>query len=304
MGSSFVYRYHGIEASRQYIPHTITLDTPDTEAANWELHASAVWVSSIYLADHISELQIPPPPSPEDAPPPSFCVLELGASAGLPSILLSKLFPDVSVTVSDYPDDALIATLSRNVQANKVDGNCRVVPYAWGTDPSPLMADDSRGFDIVLAADTLWNPDLHPIFVGSLTRTLKRSSTSRTHIVAGLHTGRYTIQAALKCAQAANLEIENIVEREVDGDKERPWQVDRLEEGDQDRRRWVVWAKLRWADLNAPSHSPSGPHGKAQLSGGTCTLHRFEATTLLKIVLHLTDIMETQSREPTTKGTL
>ncbi|KAJ2918681.1 hypothetical protein MD484_g1762, partial [Candolleomyces efflorescens] len=246
LGSSFVYRYDGIEGSRQYTPHTITLDTPDTKAANWHLHASAIWVSSIYLADHISEIEIPTsiPPKSNLSP---LRVLELGASAGLPSILISKLFPDVSATVTDYPDDALIGTLTSNVRRNDVTLNCRVVPYAWGSDSSALLGADGDGFDIIIAADTLWNPELHSILVDSLTKTLKRTSSSRIHLIAGLHTGRYTIQAAIACAERMDLEIESILEREVDGSSQRPWCVYREGEDEQARRRWVVWIKLKWA---------------------------------------------------------
>ncbi|KAF5338371.1 hypothetical protein D9611_012486 [Ephemerocybe angulata] len=257
LASSFVYSYHGIEGSEQYTPRTITLDTPDTKAANWHLHASAVWVSSIYLADHISELGIPvqTPQSP-DTPSP-LRVLELGASAGLPSILLAKLHPDLSITVSDYPDEALISTLSRNVESNKAGQNCRVVPYAWGADPTPLIGDAGDGFDLILAADTLWNSDLHQIFIDSLTTTLKRAPSSRIHLIAGLHTGRYTIQAVLARAQASDLEIDTIIEREVDGNRERPWCADRFDDGDQERRQWVVWVKLRWASVKATPSAQS-----------------------------------------------
>jgi hypothetical protein len=161
--------------------------------------------------------------------------------------LLSKLFPDVSTTVTDYPDEALIGTLTSNVRRNDVALNCRVVPYAWGSDPSPLLGADGDGFDIIIAADTLWNSELHHILIDSLTKTLKRTSSSRIHLIAGLHTGRYTIQAAITCAERMDLEIESILEREVDGSSQRPWCVYREGEDEQARRRWVVWIKLKWA---------------------------------------------------------
>ncbi|KAJ2934773.1 hypothetical protein H1R20_g2302, partial [Candolleomyces eurysporus] len=241
LGSSFVYRYDGIQGSRQYTPHTITLDTPDTKAANWHLHASAIW-------NNLSPLR----------------VLELGASAGLPSILISKLFPDVSTTVTDYPDEALIGTLTSNVRRNDVTFNCRVVPYGWGTDPSPLLGGDGDGFDIIIAADTLWNPELHHILIDSLTKTLKRTSSSRIHLIAGLHTGRYTIQGAITCAQTMDLEIESILEREVDGSGQRPWCVYREGEDEKGRRRWVVWIKLKWASPTLPSSAAEDSESHAK----------------------------------------
>ncbi|RXW21683.1 hypothetical protein EST38_g4170 [Candolleomyces aberdarensis] len=263
LGSSFVYRYDGIQGSRQYTPHTITLDTPDTKAANWHLHASAIWVSSIYLADHISELEIPPSIPPQNNLSP-LRILELGASAGLPSILISKLFPDVSTTVTDYPDEALIGTLTSNVRRNDVAFNCRVVPYGWGSDPSPLLGGDGDGFDIIIAADTLWNPELHHILIDSLTKTLKRTPSSRIHLIAGLHTGRYTIQGAITCAQTMDLEIESILEREVDGSGQRPWCVYREGEDEKGRRRWVVWIKLKWASPTVPSSAAEDSESHAK----------------------------------------
>ena len=227
---------------------SITLRTPDTQASNWSLHANSIWVSSIYLADHIADLNfdlyIKSDSQDEEK---KIRVLELGASAGLPSILVAKLFPTSAlVTVTDYPDDKLINTLENNVQNNNVADRCKVLPYAWGSDPTVVLAH-SEGFDIVIAADTLWNPELHPIFIDSLESTLKKSSTSRIHLVVGLHTGRYTIQAFLNHVQRnSGLQVESISEREVTGSSTRMWDVFRAGEDERERRRWIIWMTLAW----------------------------------------------------------
>lgn len=222
---------------------TITLLTPDTQASNWHLHASSIWVSALFLADHLAELQLHPPPNP-------ICVLELGASAGLPGILLAKTHEHARVTVSDYPDEELLRALSENVARNGVGERCRAVPYAWGTNPALLLSrypESSLGYDVVIAADTLWNPELHPLFIESLTMSLRRTADARVHLVAGLHTGRYTVESFLKAVQIAGLDVVSATERAVEGDNSRSWSVSRAEgEDERERRKWVVWIVLRW----------------------------------------------------------
>jgi len=251
-----LYDYHPITLTTAGKPFThvvdgqggaisISLKTPDTSARNWDLHASSIWVSSIYLADHIGRLQLD---TSIDAQPP-FRILELGASAGLPSILIAKLFPSISVIASDYPDQALISALSDNVQANNVADNCRAVPFAWGTDPAQFIPGVGDGFDMVIAADTLWNIDFHAIFIDALKRTLRRTSSARVHLVAGLHTGRYTIQGFLKRAVASGLELISIDENEANGGPSREWSAEKSGEDEKERRRWIIWIQLKWADL-------------------------------------------------------
>jgi EEF1A N-terminal glycine/lysine methyltransferase len=159
------------------------------------------------------------------------------------------------VTISDYPDDNLIRTLSENVSRNSVSERCRVVPYAWGSEISGLTAVhhrctsdiDDAGFDVIIAADTLWNFELHAPFIQTLCSTLKRSPESRIHLVAGLHTGRYTIQAFLDAVVRAGLVVESAVERGVNSGARREWNTKRADDKDeQERRRWVVWIVLKW----------------------------------------------------------
>ncbi|KAA1470222.1 WD40 repeat-like protein [Dentipellis sp. KUC8613] len=244
-----VYTYTTPSSSAQAI--TITLSTPDTQAENWKLHASSIWVSSTYIADHIEELQL------DAAPSQPLQVLELGAGAGLPGILAAKRYPHLRITSSDYPDAELIRALEANVKSNGVSDRCRVVPYAWGSDTTALLAGTDRnidghavsGFDVVVAADTLWNPELHAPFIDTLCRTLAKTAGARIRLVAGLHTGRYTLQAFFGAVKNAGLDIEKAVERAVKGGEQRDWDVNRAEDEDeQERRRWVVWVVLKWKD--------------------------------------------------------
>lgn len=252
-GGSFIYTSHHTCAHNQLDlvsgcenATVISLRTPDTAAANWALQASSIWASSIYLADHIGELNLYNhlnTVSPSRTP----CrILELGASAGLPSILIAKLYPTAAVTATDYPDAALIQTLSENVARNNVAQTCSVAPFAWGTDPVPVLRGVTK-FDVVLAADTLWNRDLHEIFIDALQTTLKKSAAARIHLVVGLHTGRYTIGSFLRRAMECGFDLESVVELELKGSARRDWDVNRENEDDQERRRWIIWIQLKWS---------------------------------------------------------
>jgi nicotinamide N-methyltransferase len=82
-----LYEYHPITLSsagsifnyRLPDTSTVTLCTPDTQAANWSLHASSVWAASRFLADHLEYLDLPVHISRSER----VRLLELGAAAGL-----------------------------------------------------------------------------------------------------------------------------------------------------------------------------------------------------------------------------
>ena len=231
---------------------TVNLKIPDTRPENWSLHASSVWISATFLADHIHLLDLD-----RCRHLPKVRVLELGAGAGLPGILLAKTRDDVQVVLSDYPDEELIDALNRNVASNISDGSAHVVPYDWATgDISPFHALSPDGFDVIVAADTLWNVDLHGAFLRSLESLLRHNvdgpSTSYVNLVAGLHTGRWTIQAFLKAVEdRRRFQLYRVVEIRANSGKEvtpqeRSWEVEREGEDESDRRAWVVSITIGW----------------------------------------------------------
>lgn len=246
-GSLFTYTIEHNKAASG-LGH-ITLQTPDTQASNWSLHATSIWQSSIHIADHIEDLQLD-----QFSDRKILRVLELGAGAGLPSIMIARTTPNAAVIASDYPDENLICTLSDNVRRNHASERCRAVPYAWGSDISPLLTPTAQNpegsalFDIIVAADTLWNPEIHVQFINTLCMCLKHSPDARVHLVAGLHTGRYTLQSFMNAAMMQKFQVERVVEREATGNVQRPWDVTRAEsEDERERRKWIVWMVLKWA---------------------------------------------------------
>lgn len=266
-------------------PITLVLSAPHTEARNWTLHASSIWASAVFLANHIDELELPvhlfSDPTADSGGAHCFQILELGAGAGLPGLVVAKYLErihhlgdspvrDWRVTLSDYPDDMLISGLRNNVVSNGFHvqeksfscdiqhGPERVLvqPYAWGGDTSQILSR-TEGYDLILAADTLWNAASHGLFVDTLARLLRPSLGSRIHIIAGFHTGRYVISAFIRtlgltrrvfpdgtpmCLQVARME-----EREVNGEGRRSWDEGR-EDDEVERRRWIVWSEIHWTE--------------------------------------------------------
>ncbi|KAK0267531.1 Protein N-terminal and lysine N-methyltransferase efm7 [Friedmanniomyces endolithicus] len=107
-------------------------------------------------------------------------VLELGAGAGLPS-LVTVLKEASCVVVTDYPEGALVENLRVNIQQNCHElHNIYAEGYLWGADIAPLtrhLPDNksSAGFDVLILADLLFNHSEHTKLLSTVQQTLKRS---------------------------------------------------------------------------------------------------------------------------------
>ncbi|RKP12167.1 hypothetical protein BJ684DRAFT_11904, partial [Piptocephalis cylindrospora] len=104
-------------------------------------------------------------------------VLELGAAAGLPSLVAAANGAS-TVVVTDYPDPDLMGNIQDNVQANfpELVESGVLVPkgYIWGQDVMPLMLEGSstgkpEPFDVIILSDLLFNHSQH----GNLLSTCK-----------------------------------------------------------------------------------------------------------------------------------
>ncbi|RDW66391.1 putative NNT1 [Coleophoma cylindrospora] len=120
-------------------------------------------------------------------------VLELGAGAGLPS-MVCRILGAQKVVVTDYPDPDLVSNLWKNV--DEVEKLClgqeeKEKPiiaegYCWGADVAPLLAplhsDTStavEGFDVLILADLLFNHSEHAKLVSSVQKTLSKKPESK-----------------------------------------------------------------------------------------------------------------------------
>jgi nicotinamide N-methyltransferase len=142
-------------------------------------------------------------------------ILELGAGAGLPSIVCGVLGAG-KVVVSDYPDPDLVANLWTNIKSCLPSSTARPEPslledrgprggegglvvaegYCWGADPEPLLshltpsiattAESSSHtpgsrpkFEVLILADLLFNHSEHAKLVATIKSTLARQPDAK-----------------------------------------------------------------------------------------------------------------------------
>jgi len=110
-------------------------------------------------------------------------VLELGAGAGLPSLVCGILGAK-QVVVSDYPDPDLIQNLWKNIDSVKTqkiaNGNIVAEGYCWGAETSSLLSHIAEpGFNILILADLLFNHSEHEKLVHTIELTLKKGPESK-----------------------------------------------------------------------------------------------------------------------------
>jgi nicotinamide N-methyltransferase len=109
----------------------------------------------------------------------SKTVLELGAGAGLPSLISAHLAAK-RVVVTDYPDADLIDNLSYNIEACAPSLPIVAKGYLWGADISPLTEEvkPDEAFDVLILADLLFNHSEHGKLVQTVTKSLKKDGTA------------------------------------------------------------------------------------------------------------------------------
>jgi len=123
-------------------------------------------------------------------------VLELGAGAGLPS-LVCRILGARKVVVTDYPDPDLIQNLQHNIdacqfftvatsQGKEKENRIVAEDYCWGADPTPLLShlpplsqDGCSGFEVLILADLLFNHSEHRKLVSTIVNTLAKSEEAK-----------------------------------------------------------------------------------------------------------------------------
>lgn len=112
------------------------------------------------------------------------CVLELGAAAGLPSIV-AHILGASKVVSTDYPDAPLTDNLQRNIKANideKYKSKCAVEGFIWGADSSKLKAhlksSSKEYFDLLLLSDLIFNHQAHGAMLDTMNDCLPPANSS------------------------------------------------------------------------------------------------------------------------------
>lgn len=170
-------------------------------------------------------------------------VLELGAGAGLPSLVAASLGAS-RVVMTDFPDADILETMERNI------AECGLIPpkegsggaesgaqgrtkadvivskgFVWGFDPSPLLAElpSSRpGFDVLILADLLFRHSEHGKLLDTIRDTMSRGGPGRPQARAYVFFTSYRPWLAHKdmaffdLARERGFVVEKILERKMD----------------------------------------------------------------------------------------
>ncbi|KAF2140616.1 uncharacterized protein K452DRAFT_309742 [Aplosporella prunicola CBS 121167] len=178
-------------------------------------------------------------------------VLELGAGAGLPS-LVCAISGAAKVVVTDYPDADLIENLRwniTNVAAIPKDGCIVAEGYLWGAPPAPLLAhlpNPAAGFEVLILADLLFNHSEHAKLVQSIQQTLARTAAARAFVFFSPYRP-WLLQkdlAFFELAKGAGFSVRKLGEEVMEK------VMFEEDPGDELLRRTVFNYELRWADLD------------------------------------------------------
>ncbi|PLB40674.1 putative nicotinamide N-methyltransferase Nnt1 [Aspergillus candidus] len=181
-------------------------------------------------------------------------VLEIGAAAGVPSIVSAATGARTTI-MTDYPDPDLVENMRQNAvlgqplipagSALHVDG------YKWGNSIEPLLAlvpptegARAEGFDVLIMADVVYSYREHPNLIKTMQMALKR----KAHAVALVIFTPYEpwllprTETFFPLAEKSGFVVTKIFEKLMD---------DVLfsdDPGDEKLRRTVFGYEIRWAE--------------------------------------------------------
>lgn len=178
-------------------------------------------------------------------------VLELGAGAGLPSLVCAGLGAR-NVVVSDYPDVDLVENLQKNVdefyeEFGEGDEHRKMAAegYCWGNDPKELLGhlpDGGEGFDVLILADLLFNHSEHGKLADTVKRTLKKSGEAKALVFFTPYRPWLFEKdmAFFELVKEEGFEVEKVLEEKME---KVMFEEDR---GDEELRRTVFGYVVRW----------------------------------------------------------
>lgn len=192
-------------------------------------------------------------------------ILELGAGAGLPSLVCANTGAR-KVVVTDYPDEDLIQNLRYNIAhcAAASENNIVAEGYLWGNPPSkltdhlpgsPTTMGKGTGFDLLVLADLLFNHSEHRKLVISMQKTLKRTAAAKALVFFTPHRPWLFDRdmAFFDAATEMGFVVERILEKRmekamVDGGRAVRRSVH--DSGDEPVKKVVFGYQLRWANVS------------------------------------------------------
>ncbi|KAH7175886.1 hypothetical protein EDB81DRAFT_633394 [Dactylonectria macrodidyma] len=177
-------------------------------------------------------------------------VLELGAAAGLPS-LVAAILGARKVVMTDYPDPEIVTVMQKNIDTcdetveprGSISGTVDAMGFVWGADAVPLLARLRPGlaseapasaptsdsvtsqdatpterFDVLVLADLLFRHSEHGAMVKTIRETLRKTRDSVAYV---FFTSYRPWKKALDerffdLAREQGFEVEQVSERRLD----------------------------------------------------------------------------------------
>ncbi|KAK4229475.1 hypothetical protein QBC38DRAFT_110620 [Podospora fimiseda] len=178
-------------------------------------------------------------------------VLELGAGAGLPSIITASLGAK-KVVVTDFPDPDLVSTMWKNIYSchllNQDELNIAADGYVWGANPKHLIdhlkpVGEDR-FDVLILADLLFRHSEHGNMLKTVRETMKKSREAKAYVVFCSYRPwlRHKDLAFFELAKEQGFLVEQILEKKM----ERP--LFENDPGDEEVLKTVTGWILRWPE--------------------------------------------------------
>lgn len=211
------------------------------------LEAHHLWngsrIISKYFENHVAEVH-------------GRTVLELGAGAGLPSIV-SAILGAEKVVVTDFPDPDLVANMRKNILGCELipttNGDAEDSPivadgYVWGADPTHLLAHlepiKKDRFDVLILADLLFRHSEHGNMISSIEKTMSRKKTSTAFVCFTSYRPwlQHKDLGFFDLARERGFLVEKILEEKMDK------AMFENDPGDEEVRKTVTCFALRWPD--------------------------------------------------------
>ncbi|KAI9369022.1 hypothetical protein BJX61DRAFT_183435 [Aspergillus egyptiacus] len=181
-------------------------------------------------------------------------VLEIGAAAGVPSIV-SAIKGARTVVMTDYPDPDLVDNMQQNADASAPlipsdpPSSLYVTGYKWGSDVQPLLAylpeeSRSKGFDVLIMADVVYSHREHGNLIKTMQQTMKREKDALALVIFTPYEPWLLprTEKFFPLAEESGFKVTKVFEKLMDK------VLFEDDPGDEKLRRTVFGYEIRWAD--------------------------------------------------------